>query len=180
MRILQGSAAERMVRRLERRSASLDEVEPLVRRIIRNIRAGGDHQLRRYTTLWDSIDQSHSVRVSQDEITQGWRDTSPEIRKSLRQAATKGRERLARELQQLGIPYWPSQANFLLVRIGPAHREFVAAIRQRGILLRDRSADPGCDGCVRITIGTPAQMDQLIAALREVWAEMKAQLLATV
>jgi len=87
----------------------------------------------------------------------------------------QGRERLACELRQHGIPYWPSQANFLLVKVGAMHREFVAAIRQRGILLRDRSADPGCEGCVRITIGTGAQMEQLIGALREVWAETKRQ-----
>ncbi len=84
----------------------------------------------------------------------------------------QGRERLARELHQLGIPYWPSQANFLLVKIGPLHREFVAAIRQRGILLRDRSADSGCDGCVRITIGIADHTNQLITALRAVCIEL--------
>jgi len=35
--------------------------------------------------------------------------------------------------------------------IGPKHRAFVEAMRSRGVLVRDRSADPGCDGCVRIT-----------------------------
>jgi histidinol-phosphate aminotransferase len=32
--------------------------------------------------------------------------------------------------------------------------------------VRDRSSDPGCDGCVRITVGTDEQMDRLIPALR--------------
>ncbi len=32
-------------------------------------------------------------------------------------------------------------------------------MRRRGILLRDRNSDPGCAGCVRITIGTDAQTD---------------------
>jgi len=84
-----------------------------------------------------------------------------------------GRERFQRELRRLGIYCWPSQANFLLLNIGERHREFVAAMRQRGILVRDRSADPGCDGCVRITIGTTEQTDRLIATLREVVAELK-------
>ncbi len=83
----------------------------------------------------------------------------------------QGRERLAAELERLGIQYWPSQANFLLLRIGELHREFVSAMRQRGILIRDRSADPACEGCVRITIGTRAQADQLIAALQEICGE---------
>jgi len=84
-----------------------------------------------------------------------------------------GRERLRQELRRLGIYCWPSHANFLLFNIGKAHREFVAAMRERGILVRDRSADPGCDGCVRITMGTTEQTERLIAALREVAAELK-------
>ncbi len=52
-------------------------------------------------------------------------------------------------------------------------REFVGAMRQRGILVRDRSADPGCDGCVRITIGSDAQTARLIGALGEVAHELQ-------
>jgi histidinol-phosphate aminotransferase len=84
-----------------------------------------------------------------------------------------GREQLAAELSSLGLHCWPSHANFLLVRIGEKHREFVSAMRQRGILVRDRSADPGCDGCVRITIGTAAQTARLLTALREVACELE-------
>lgn len=91
-----------------------------------------------------------------------------------------GRERLATELQTLGIHSWRSEANFLLVRIGEAHRAFVAAMRQRGILVRDRSDDPGCDGCVRITIGTDEQTERLIRTLKEVVAELNLRQEATV
>ncbi len=83
-----------------------------------------------------------------------------------------GRARLEQELTQAGITWWPSEANFVLMRIGERHREFVAAMRQRGILVRNRSADPGCAGCVRITIGTTEQTDRLLAAFREVVAEL--------
>jgi histidinol-phosphate aminotransferase len=57
-------------------------------------------------------------------------------------------------LDHLGVRYWPSQANFVLTYIGPKHAEFSTAMHARGVLVRDRSSDPGCDGCVRITIGT--------------------------
>jgi histidinol-phosphate aminotransferase len=70
-------------------------------------------------------------------------------------------------LARLGVPYWPSRANFVLVNIGPRHRAFVGAMRSRGVLVRDRSADPGCDGCVRITLGTREQTKQGITALEE-------------
>jgi histidinol-phosphate aminotransferase len=46
-------------------------------------------------------------------------------------------------------------------------------MRQRGILVRDRSADPGCEGCVRITIGNGVQTARLSAALREIACELE-------
>ena len=83
-----------------------------------------------------------------------------------------GRARLENELQRVGISCWPSEANFVLMSIGERHRDFVTAIRQRGILVRDRSSDPGCEGCVRITVGTTTQTERLLAALREVVSEL--------
>ncbi|MGZ4833359.1 MAG: pyridoxal phosphate-dependent aminotransferase [Terriglobales bacterium] len=83
------------------------------------------------------------------------------------EAVRRGRDRLQAELAALGMPFWPSHANFVLARFGPARENFISAMRQRGILVRDRNSDPGCGGCVRITIGTEAHTDRLIAALRE-------------
>src|SRR5271169_2117671 len=79
----------------------------------------------------------------------------------------QGRERLEQELRSLKMRFWPSQANFVLLRIGERHDAFVRAMRERGILVRDRSRDPGCDGCVRISVGSNPQTERLIAALRE-------------
>jgi len=80
----------------------------------------------------------------------------------------QGRGRLMVQLACMGVPYWVSQANFVLARIGPLHREFVAGMRDRGILVRDRSNDPGCDGCVRMTVGTIEHTDRLLMTLPEV------------
>jgi histidinol-phosphate aminotransferase len=63
------------------------------------------------------------------------------------------------------LPRWPSRANFILVDIGAQHAEFVRLMRATGVLVRDRSSDPGCDGRVRITIGTREQMRQAASAL---------------
>ncbi len=87
-------------------------------------------------------------------------------------AVRSGRVRLAEELARLGIRCWPSQANFVLASFGDAHERFVSAMRKRGILVRDRNSDPGCAGCVRITVGTDLQTDTLISALRETIAEI--------
>lgn len=75
-------------------------------------------------------------------------------------------------LQRLGVPFWPSKANFVLVMIGPRHREFVEAMRRHNVLVRDRSNDPGCDGCVRITVGTREHTELGIRALESALGEI--------
>jgi histidinol-phosphate aminotransferase len=76
------------------------------------------------------------------------------------------RAMLVAALSGARVQSWPSQANFVLIYIGPVHRAFTAAMKDRGVLVRDRSNDPGCDGCVRITVGTRQQMARGIDALR--------------
>jgi histidinol-phosphate aminotransferase len=88
------------------------------------------------------------------------------------QEACQGRERLQEELQRLGIPFWPSRANFVLMHMGEANSAFIRSMREHGILVRDRSRDPGCDGCVRITLGSMEQTERLLLVLREVLQEI--------
>jgi histidinol-phosphate aminotransferase len=84
----------------------------------------------------------------------------------------RNRTLLERELGSLGLLYWPSRANFVLVRIGTDHAKFVHALRVRGILVRDRHSDPGCEGCVRLTVGADQPTRTLIHALREMVEEL--------
>ncbi len=84
----------------------------------------------------------------------------------------EGRERVEQELDRIGVPRYPSHANFVLMRIGPKHKELVGAMRARGVLLRDRSNDPGCAGCVRITIGIAEHVSRGLAALEDSLAEI--------
>lgn len=76
-------------------------------------------------------------------------------------------------LDDLKIRRWPSRANFVLADIGPKHAEFVRRMKSVGVLVRDRSSDPGCDGRVRVTIGTREQMQSAIAALNETMAALR-------
>ena len=62
---------------------------------------------------------------------------------------------------------WPSAANFILVESTSAS-QYVAAAKSGGVSIRDFSWDPYTPGCVRITIGDPAQNDQLLEALANV------------
>jgi histidinol-phosphate aminotransferase len=76
-------------------------------------------------------------------------------------------------LDQAGLRRWPSHANFILVEIGARHKEFTRLMGAAGVLVRDRSSDPGCDGRVRITIGTREQMRQAAVALNAALATLK-------
>ena len=76
-------------------------------------------------------------------------------------------------LDKEGVRRWPSCTNFVLVEIGARHCEFVELMRDAGVLIRDRSSDPGCDGRVRITVGTREQMRLAAKALHETLAALR-------
>jgi histidinol-phosphate aminotransferase len=83
---------------------------------------------------------------------------------------------LEHTLAASGIQFWPSQANFVLARVGSSAADsaiFVDQMRRRGILVRDRSADPGCEGCIRITLGPRAHTERLLQALQETFEELR-------
>lgn len=87
----------------------------------------------------------------------------------------RSRQRLERALEANGVEFWPSQANFVLLRVGAESADaaaFCERMRRRGILVRDRSSDYGCRGCVRITVGPEEHMKKLLAELQEVFEEM--------
>jgi len=77
------------------------------------------------------------------------------------------RELLCVGLEKLGITYVPSSANFVLGRFGKRAIEVRDALRDRAILVRDRSYE--APGCVRITVGTREQTRKMLAALEEIW-----------
>ncbi len=83
-----------------------------------------------------------------------------------------GRARIEQFFTNHKIRFWPSHANFVLFEVGPRHADFVTRMRAKGILLRDRSSDPGCDGLVRITVGIDSHVTQGLAALSDTLHEM--------
>jgi histidinol-phosphate aminotransferase len=84
-------------------------------------------------------------------------------------AVVDERERVVAALQQLEVDVFPSGANFVLFR--PRRRDGRAVwqgLLDRSVLIRDCSSWPRLAGCLRVTIGTPAEGDAFLAALREV------------
>jgi len=76
----------------------------------------------------------------------------------------RARAVLCREFDSLGFPYFPSDANFVLVDFGSAAAAMRQMLGEHDILVRDRSYE--LPGCVRITVGTLAQTRRLIGVLR--------------
>ena len=76
------------------------------------------------------------------------------------------RERLAAGLAELpGVRVWPSAANFVLVRVPNAHRTWERLRDEHSVLVRDFSAAPGTQDCLRLTVGTREENDALLDAL---------------
>ena len=90
---------------------------------------------------------------------------------STRQAVMNTREGLALQLEDMGFVVLPSQANFIFVR-HPGHdaADIAAALRAQGVLVRHFRL-PRIAQYLRISIGTPAQCDSLVGALRGILAQ---------
>lgn len=70
-------------------------------------------------------------------------------------------------LDKLNIPYFKSQANFVLFQAGERAIPIRDALCERGVLVRDRSYE--ISGCVRVTIGTREQVQRFLTELETLW-----------
>ena len=74
-----------------------------------------------------------------------------------------------------GVEVFPSVTNFILFRLSdlkPA--EAHAKLLEQGVLVRDISSWPGCDRCLRVSIGTHAECDRIVAAIERVFSKIPA------
>lgn len=78
------------------------------------------------------------------------------------------RDRLGRALEKLSIVkrIYPSKANFLLVKVNNA-RLLYEQLSEKGIIIRYRGDEPHCDNCLRITVGSQSENDQLVTAIKQ-------------
>jgi histidinol-phosphate aminotransferase len=83
--------------------------------------------------------------------------------------ALAARELCCLGLDKLRIPYFRSQANFVLFRAGDRAIAIRDALRERGVLVRDRSYE--IPGCLRVTIGTRQQVQRFLTELENLWTK---------
>jgi histidinol-phosphate aminotransferase len=84
----------------------------------------------------------------------------------------ESRELMYAACARLNLPYWKSAGNFVLINVGGVGDpgELVEALASRDILVRDRSRDPGCGGCIRITAGLVRHTELVVEALEALCA----------
>ncbi len=80
----------------------------------------------------------------------------------------EGRQRFEGAFAEMGLEYVPSQANFVLVKVGDGDAVFKALLR-RGIIVR-AMASYQLPEWIRVSIGTPAQNERFLAELPQVLA----------
>lgn len=82
------------------------------------------------------------------------------------------RKRMALELTRFKgvLEIYPSEANFLLVKVDDANKLY-HFLTSQGIIVRNRHGQLHCDNCLRITIGTPTENDILFIKLNEYYHE---------
>jgi histidinol-phosphate aminotransferase len=104
-----------------------------------------------------SLTQAVAVKIAKDEAAI----------KSRIEICHRERERVSRALADADVDVHPSVTNFLLFRLRDGKPADVhARFLEKGILIRDVSMWPSNEGCLRVSIGTPAENDRFIAAIK--------------
>ncbi|HUE84914.1 MAG TPA: histidinol-phosphate transaminase [Vicinamibacterales bacterium] len=85
--------------------------------------------------------------------------------------AAESKRLLYDALERIGLRYWKSGANFVLIDGGNRARALVDGLIGRGVLVRDRSKDPYCPNCFRLTTGVVEDTQQAVQALEALCAK---------
>jgi histidinol-phosphate aminotransferase len=78
-----------------------------------------------------------------------------------RRVNAEGAEYLTRELRALGVEVWPTDANFLLMRVGEG---FFDKLQREGVIVRPLGGF-GMPDCLRVSIGLPEENERLVKTL---------------
>jgi len=85
----------------------------------------------------------------------------------------KNRKYVKEELETLNLKVYPSETNFLITDFGEACNYVYNNLRERDILVRNRTDYPLLENCLRLGIGTKVQSERLIQAIKELLLEWK-------
>lgn len=117
--------------------------------------------------VMNKVKPPYNINQASQELALRALEEVEQVNETIRQIVQE-RETLETRLSEIPLveQVYPSDANFLLVKIKDA-RSVYEALLQQGIVVRDRSKVILCEGCLRITVGTHVENQELIGKLQE-------------
>jgi histidinol-phosphate aminotransferase len=109
----------------------------------------------------------YPYNIGTDTLTLAEKNLEKDVKGQIEEIIAQ-REMLARRLPEFRCveKVYPSDANFLLVKVTNARELYVRLIAAE-LIVRDRSTTKGCEGCLRITVGTPEENRKLIEIISD-------------
>lgn len=117
--------------------------------------------------IMNRIKPPYNINQATQDLVLSALDKVDEVNEMIREIV-KERQELEKRLPELRVvrKVHPSDANFLLVQVTEPAKIYQFLL-DRGIVVRDRSKVELCEGCLRITVGTPQENKVLLEALNE-------------
>ena len=115
--------------------------------------------------IFNKVKPPYNLNEASQQLALSALENLEQVNEWIRQTITE-REQLIKGLGKLPFveKIYPSDANFLLVKTNNARKIYQHLVKE-GIVVRDRSAVKLCEGCLRITVGTPEENTKLMEAL---------------
>lgn len=132
------------------------------------LRLGMAFASKEIIAVYNKIKPPYNINQATQDIVLEALDQVDQVNDWIKETVTE-REKLVRELLELDYVQHitPSDANFILVKM-ERPREVYDYLVQYGIIVRDRSKVELCEGCLRITVGTPAENQILLEKLNQI------------
>ncbi|WP_312790815.1 histidinol-phosphate transaminase [Sphingobacterium sp.] len=132
------------------------------------LRLGMAFASKEIIAVYNKIKPPYNINQATQDIVLEALDHVDQVNDWIKETVAE-REKLVRELLELEYVHHitPSDANFILVKMDQP-REVYDYLVQYGIIVRDRSKVELCEGCLRITVGTPAENQILLEKLNQI------------
>lgn len=118
--------------------------------------------------LLKKIKMPYNVNVLTQNNAVKYLENENHIRNKIQEIITN-KKILIKELSKIGLvrKIYPSDTNFLLVKVDDANKRYQQLVNN-GIVVRNRTTEPLCENCLRITVGIKDENEQLINVLKKI------------
>lgn len=131
-----------------------------------SVRCGMAFASKQIIELFNKVKYPYNINLLTQQFVSERLDHEDEMKQQVQQILAE-RSRMAEELQKLDCveTVYPSEANFLLVKVDDAELRY-DQLMMSGVIVRNRNKVQLCEGCLRITIGTPEENKELLYNLQ--------------